>query len=215
MLVALIIHCDVGVESSNALYFSSSGNHPTAGLCNRSSTLVFRNNIFSMEKVIQPCPQCKTNTWSTIISGHAWQCHTCGYIREEEMWKDPDPAQWIREQGSKRDQGIETPKSPRFRKTPDGKLRCKCLYRGTALYDVCQNHTFGLEVARKLQIGMELGWKMKQEEKNKPVEPEPQAMGGGAGGPAKKDPFPIERVNTSESVQVELITPGENNDTKS
>lgn len=152
-----------------------------------------------MEKIVEPCPQCKENSWSTVIANYAWQCHTCGYIREENFWKEPDPKEWVREQGSKESQGIETPPAPRYKKTDDGQLRCECLYRGNALYTLCKSHNFGLEVAKKLQIGMALGWAAKQqEEKAKAAPPQP------------KDPFPIERVSTSESVQVELITPGEN-----
>lgn len=48
---------------------------------------------------------------------------------------------WDRSLGtSKKEQGIVTPPPPRYKRASDGKLACKCLFRGKELWQECYKH---------------------------------------------------------------------------
>ena len=47
---------------------------------------------------------------------------------------------------SKREQGILTPKSPRYRRLANGKLECQCLFRGRELWQECLTHKYQREL---------------------------------------------------------------------
>jgi hypothetical protein len=48
---------------------------------------------------------------------------------------------WNKKLGtSKREQGIFTPKAPRYKRLKNGKLKCHCLFRGKELWQECWPH---------------------------------------------------------------------------
>lgn len=48
---------------------------------------------------------------------------------------------WDKKLGtSKKEQGIITPKPPRYKRLADGSLKCHCLFRGTELWQECYKH---------------------------------------------------------------------------